>query len=170
MIPASSVLQRPDDSRLLVVDEHGRLLHDGRARLDRHLRPGDLLVANDAATIPASLGGTHRPSGRPIEVRLAGRRSLDGAAVDTFTAVVFGAGDHRTRTEHRAAPPALDPGDRLELAPHGIRVVALDPGDMDTPLHALAVPDADRSTLKDPREAAAEILGLLGRLARERAA
>jgi len=58
----------------------------------------------------------------------------------------------------------------LELAPHGIRVVALDPGDMDTPLHALAVPDADRSTLKDPREAAAEILGLLGRLARERAA
>ena len=32
----------------------------------------------------------------------------------------------------------------------GIRVVSIDPGDMDTPLHALAVPDADRSTLKRP--------------------
>jgi S-adenosylmethionine:tRNA ribosyltransferase-isomerase len=117
MIPASSAWQRPDDSRLLVVDEQGRILHDDRARLDRHLRPGDLLVANDAATIPASLAGTHRPTGRPIEVRLAGRRSLEGAAVGAFTAVVFGAGDHRTRTEHRPAPPALDPGDRLELGP-----------------------------------------------------
>jgi NAD(P)-dependent dehydrogenase (short-subunit alcohol dehydrogenase family) len=58
----------------------------------------------------------------------------------------------------------------LELAPHGVRVVALDPGDMDTPLHALAAPDADRSSLKPPHQAAAEILGLLGRLARERAA
>src|SRR5512132_2859596 len=37
-----------------------------------------------------------------------------------------------------------------ELASEGIRIVSVDPGDMDTPLHALAVPDADRSTLKDP--------------------
>ncbi|PDS99864.1 short-chain dehydrogenase [Rhizobium sp. S9] len=40
----------------------------------------------------------------------------------------------------------------------GIRFLALDPGDMDTPLHALALPDADRSTLKDPEMAAAEII------------
>ncbi|ARM15868.1 MULTISPECIES: SDR family NAD(P)-dependent oxidoreductase [Rhizobium] len=40
----------------------------------------------------------------------------------------------------------------------GIRFLALDPGDMDTPLHALALPDADRSTLKDPELAAAEII------------
>jgi NAD(P)-dependent dehydrogenase (short-subunit alcohol dehydrogenase family) len=44
-----------------------------------------------------------------------------------------------------------------ELAPHGIRVEAVDPGDMDTPLHAVAVPDADRSTLKQPADAAREI-------------
>ncbi|HET7795142.1 MAG TPA: SDR family oxidoreductase, partial [Rhizobacter sp.] len=30
-----------------------------------------------------------------------------------------------------------------ELREHGVRVIATDPGDMDTPLHALAVPDAD---------------------------
>jgi len=45
-----------------------------------------------------------------------------------------------------------------ELRAHGVRVWAIDPGDMDTPLHALAVPDADPATLKPPPVAAAEIL------------
>ncbi|MDK4735236.1 SDR family NAD(P)-dependent oxidoreductase [Rhizobium sp. CNPSo 3490] len=45
-----------------------------------------------------------------------------------------------------------------ESKPDGIRFLALDPGDMDTPLHALALPDADPSSLKDPKLAAAEIL------------
>lgn len=44
-----------------------------------------------------------------------------------------------------------------ELTDEGIRVVPVDPGDMDTPLHAAAVPDADRSTLKRPDTAAREI-------------
>ncbi len=44
-----------------------------------------------------------------------------------------------------------------ELAPQGIHLLSLDPGDMDTPLHALAVPDADPSTLKRPEAAAREI-------------
>ena len=45
-----------------------------------------------------------------------------------------------------------------ELRPHGVRVWAVDPGDMDTPLHALAVPDADPATLKRPQDAADELL------------
>lgn len=45
-----------------------------------------------------------------------------------------------------------------ELREHGVRVIALDPGDMDTPLHALAVPGADPATLKRPADAAREIL------------
>jgi NAD(P)-dependent dehydrogenase (short-subunit alcohol dehydrogenase family) len=40
----------------------------------------------------------------------------------------------------------------------GIRLLSIDPGDMDTPLHALAVPDADPSTLRCPDESAADIL------------
>ena len=44
-----------------------------------------------------------------------------------------------------------------ELAIEGIRVLSLDPGDMDTPLHAAAVPDADPSTLKRPETAAREV-------------
>ncbi len=48
-----------------------------------------------------------------------------------------------------------------ELTAEGIRVVSIDPGDMDTPLHALAVPDADRSTLKRPEVAAREVADLI---------
>src|SRR3984893_16469344 len=41
-----------------------------------------------------------------------------------------------------------------ELAAEGVQFLSLDPGDMDTPLHALAVPDADPETLKRPEVAA----------------
>ena len=44
-----------------------------------------------------------------------------------------------------------------ELAAEGVRFLSVDPGDMDTPLHALAVPDADATTLKQPEQAAVEI-------------
>jgi NAD(P)-dependent dehydrogenase (short-subunit alcohol dehydrogenase family) len=44
-----------------------------------------------------------------------------------------------------------------ELAGSGIRLLSLDPGDMDTPLHALAVPDADPAGLKRPAQAACEL-------------
>jgi NAD(P)-dependent dehydrogenase (short-subunit alcohol dehydrogenase family) len=48
-----------------------------------------------------------------------------------------------------------------ELRPHGIRVLAVDPGDMDTPMHAQALPDADPATLKRPADAADEIVALI---------
>jgi NAD(P)-dependent dehydrogenase (short-subunit alcohol dehydrogenase family) len=48
-----------------------------------------------------------------------------------------------------------------ELAEHRVRVVSFDPGDMDTPLHAQAVPDADPATLKQPADAARELLALI---------
>jgi NAD(P)-dependent dehydrogenase (short-subunit alcohol dehydrogenase family) len=44
-----------------------------------------------------------------------------------------------------------------ELSSEGVRFLAIDPGDMDTPMHAAAVPDADRSTLKPPEVAACEL-------------
>ena len=74
-------------------------------------------MANDAATIPGSLHGTHGASGEEIEIRLAGRGSLDSEDIRRVTAIVFGRGDHRTRTEDRPTPPAMRPGDRLLLGP-----------------------------------------------------
>jgi NAD(P)-dependent dehydrogenase (short-subunit alcohol dehydrogenase family) len=50
---------------------------------------------------------------------------------------------------------------REELVGLGVDVLAIDPGDMDTPMHAAAVPHADRAALKRPEQAAAEIADLL---------
>ena len=123
MQPATRPLQRPPEAKLLVVDAAGVLWHRARTGLIDHLRPGDLWVANDAATIPASLHGVHLNSEATVEVRLAGRRSLDSDDVRELTAVVFGEGDHHIRTEDRPAPPPLQPGDELALGPLSARVV-----------------------------------------------
>ena len=64
MSPATQPVQRPRDAKLLVIDHHGHLAHVPRADFGSHLEPGDLLVANDAATLPASLAGVHEPTGR----------------------------------------------------------------------------------------------------------
>ncbi len=117
MIAATSPVHRPPHAQLLVVDSMGGLQHAARTELVRFLRPGDLVVANDAATIPGSLHGRHEASGAEIEIRLAGRRSLAFDDVGEFTAVAFGAGDHRTPTENRPSPPLLQRGDRLILGP-----------------------------------------------------
>jgi NAD(P)-dependent dehydrogenase (short-subunit alcohol dehydrogenase family) len=45
-----------------------------------------------------------------------------------------------------------------ELASQGIQVISWDPGDMDTPLHAVAVPDAEPTMLKRPKDAARELI------------
>jgi NAD(P)-dependent dehydrogenase (short-subunit alcohol dehydrogenase family) len=50
-----------------------------------------------------------------------------------------------------------------ELGAQGVRFLSIDPGDMDTPLHALAVPDADPASLKRPDAAAAELIDAIAR-------
>jgi S-adenosylmethionine:tRNA ribosyltransferase-isomerase len=117
MIPAHAPIQRPRDAKLLAVDAQGRIVEMPRARFVDLLEPSDLVIANDAATLPASLQGVHVRTGREIEVRLAGRGSLDAADIRRFSAVVFGAGDFRTRTEDRPLPPPLRVGDGFELGP-----------------------------------------------------
>jgi S-adenosylmethionine:tRNA ribosyltransferase-isomerase len=125
VIAADLPVQRPPDAKMLVVFGDGRIQHARRARFVDFLRGGDLIVANDAATLPASLRGVHGRSREEIEVRLAGRSSLIAADVRTFTAVVFGAGDFHTRTEDRPLPPRLSGGDRLVLGPLSATVEAV---------------------------------------------
>jgi S-adenosylmethionine:tRNA ribosyltransferase-isomerase len=108
---------RTGPARLLAVDADGTLSHHAARDLPALVRPGDVVVANDAATLPASLTGRHAPTGAAIEVRLAGARTLAIQGVRRFVAVVFGAGDHRTPTELRPPPPPLGAGDRLHLGP-----------------------------------------------------
>ncbi|OWV94787.1 S-adenosylmethionine:tRNA ribosyltransferase-isomerase [Rhizobium sp. R693] len=100
-------------ARLFVVEADGRMRDLPRAGLGTLFDPGDLVVANDAATLPASLHGKHLSSGKAIEIRLAGWLSRSDPT--RFVAIAFGSGDHRTRTEDRRPPPALSAGDRLRF-------------------------------------------------------
>jgi NAD(P)-dependent dehydrogenase (short-subunit alcohol dehydrogenase family) len=43
----------------------------------------------------------------------------------------------------------------------GVKVLSVDPGDMDTPMHAAALPDADRSTLGRPDDAARALIAVI---------
>jgi S-adenosylmethionine:tRNA ribosyltransferase-isomerase len=113
MRAASDPIQRPSNAKLLVVDSRGNIAHRARSEFVELLRPGDLVIANDAATLPGSLHGLHLPSHGAIEVRLAGRDSTSLNEVRRFLAVVFGGGDFRERTENRPSPPKLAVGDRL---------------------------------------------------------
>lgn len=92
--------------RLLVVSD-GDLRDSSIELLPDNLKPGDLLVVNDAATLPASLYGRDvRDNG--LEVRLSAQL---GESV--WQAVVFGAGDWRTPTEDRPSPPVFKPGEEV---------------------------------------------------------
>lgn len=53
-----------------------------------------------------------------------------------------------------------------ELAETGVRVIAVDPGEMDTKMHADAIPDADPKALQRPAEAAARIVAMIEDAAR----
>lgn len=48
-----------------------------------------------------------------------------------------------------------------ELKAFGLRFLAIDPGDMRTPMHFAAVPDADPEKLRDPALAAERLIALL---------
>ena len=100
-------------------------------------------------TLLGSLAAAAREGRRPLVVNVS-----SDAAVTPYAG--WGA--------YGASKAALHHLSRIwneELAPQGIRIIAIDPGDMDTPLHALAVPDADRSTLRSPNAAARDIADLI---------
>lgn len=48
-----------------------------------------------------------------------------------------------------------------ELADTGVRVLAVDPGEMDTAMHAAAIPDADRASLPRPDAVARAIVAMI---------
>jgi S-adenosylmethionine:tRNA ribosyltransferase-isomerase len=121
---------RRDHVRLLLVDRAtGSVEHHRFHELPRLLQPGDLLVANDSRTLPASLLG-HTAAGTPLEVRLAAREG-GGAGpgeeagrhgpLERWAALVLGVpvggGDPAlVPTDARPPAPALAPGERLQFA------------------------------------------------------
>lgn len=108
MIPATEPRTLREAARLLVVDSNERTFRDAMLTdlPDLH-QPGDLLVVNDAATLPGSIQARTQ-SGTPIEIRLI--THLKGS---DWKAALFGKGDWRTPTEFRDPPEHVSAGDVL---------------------------------------------------------
>jgi S-adenosylmethionine:tRNA ribosyltransferase-isomerase len=121
--PATGPAPRRDQVRLLAIDRLTGAMSDHPAdALPGLLAPGDLLVVNDAATLPASLPA--RYGAAPLELRLAGPTGDERR----WRAVLFGPGDWRTATELRPPPPVLPLGGRLAIGPAlAAELVAISP-------------------------------------------
>jgi S-adenosylmethionine:tRNA ribosyltransferase-isomerase len=115
MKPASWPRAAPLEEGLVVVDpQAGNVEIRKVGDLAALVSARDLIVVNDAATLPASLRGK-TAAGAPIEARLlaSGEPVGSGAGAGLWRAVLFGAGDWHTRTEDRPAPAAVRAGDAL---------------------------------------------------------
>jgi NAD(P)-dependent dehydrogenase (short-subunit alcohol dehydrogenase family) len=66
---------------------------------------------------------------------------------------------------YAASKAALDHLTRVwaaELAGTGVRIFGVDPGEMNTRMHAEAMPEADPAALADPARVAARLVALIG--------
>lgn len=116
MIRPATEPRPASDVRVLVLERDGARVAPAAALPDL-LAPGDLVVVNDAATLPASVAA--RAGDEPVEVRLLAAPDRDLVA----PAALLGAGDFRTPTEHRPAPPVLAPGATLRAGRLRLEVV-----------------------------------------------
>jgi NAD(P)-dependent dehydrogenase (short-subunit alcohol dehydrogenase family) len=105
-------------------------------------------------TLLGALAASARDGGRPVVINI----SSDAALTPYPGWGAYGAS--------KAALLHLTRIWDAELEAEGIRLISVDPGDMDTPLHALAVPDADPAALKRPDAAAREIVELIANTVR----
>jgi S-adenosylmethionine:tRNA ribosyltransferase-isomerase len=124
MIPATEPRTHRDSARLLVLHSSQETFRDAMITdLPEMLQPGDLLIVNDAATLPASLSAKS-PTNASIEIRLV--HHIGGS---DWRAVILGPGDWRTPTELRDPPERLSTGSVLHIAKDcAAEVIDDDPG------------------------------------------
>jgi S-adenosylmethionine:tRNA ribosyltransferase-isomerase len=96
---------------MLIIDRKKNQFSDSMiTELPKTLRSGDLLVVNDAATLPASLIAKS-PNGASVEIRLIGH-----LGESDWRAVLMGEGTWRIPTELRDLPESVEVGSRLEIS------------------------------------------------------
>jgi S-adenosylmethionine:tRNA ribosyltransferase-isomerase len=161
-LPAGLIAQEPvgrrSDSRLLVLEgRSARTRHHRFGDLPGLLRPGDLLVLNDARVFPARLVG-RKPTGGRVEVLLASRRDEGGpeAREQVWEALLGGSRPPRAGGEVRVAPDLRV--EVLEAAegsrPARVRLLAEGPVDRAVDRHGrVPLPPYIRRHEGDPREA-----------------
>lgn len=159
-------LGRPADARAIaaqattLVSRIGLLVHNASTL-------GPLPMPPLADTTPESLAEV-------LEVNLLGpfrltRALLGGLALGQGGTVLHISSDAAVEAypgwgAYSVSKAALDHLSRLwasELREAGVRVLSVDPGEMNTRMHADALPEADPAALADPDEVAARLLAIL---------
>jgi NAD(P)-dependent dehydrogenase (short-subunit alcohol dehydrogenase family) len=112
-----------------------------------------------AAVLETNLVGPFR-----LTKVLAGAMAIRGAGVIVHISSDAAVEPYPRWGAYAASKAAQDQLSRIlaaELDGTGVRVLAVDPGEMDTAMHAAAMPDADRATLQPPAAVAARILQMI---------
>jgi S-adenosylmethionine:tRNA ribosyltransferase-isomerase len=117
MMPARSSRRLLGKTRLLMLTPDKGAQHGLMEQLPDFLLPGDLLVVNRSATLPASFHGWVERSGELLEIRLAAFQGDLADGLRDWAAFSFGSGDWRMATEERGTPPFLQKGDRIIFGP-----------------------------------------------------
>jgi NAD(P)-dependent dehydrogenase (short-subunit alcohol dehydrogenase family) len=95
---------------------------------------------------------------------IAGSMLLRGRGLIVHITSDAGAVPYERWGAYGVSKAALDHLGRIwaeELKDTGVRFLTIDPGEMDTAMHAAAMPDADRSVLARPADVAARIAGII---------
>ena len=95
---------------------------------------------------------------------VAGSMALRGRGLVLHITSDAGAVAYQRWGAYGISKAALDHLGRIwaeELQDTGVRFLTIDPGEMDTAMHAAAMPDADRSVLARPPDVAAQIAGII---------
>lgn len=95
---------------------------------------------------------------------VAGAMALRGSGLVVHVTSDASVNAYPTWGAYGVSKAALDHLARIwaaELEGSGVRFLSVDPGEMDTRMHADAVPDADRSALADPGDVAGRLVALL---------
>ena len=111
------------------------------------------------AVLEANLVGPFR-----LTKILAGAMAIRGAGVIVHVSSDAAIEPYPRWGAYGASKAAQDHLSRIlaaELDGTGVRVLAVDPGEMDTAMHAAAIPDADRAALQRPAEVAARIVEMI---------
>jgi NAD(P)-dependent dehydrogenase (short-subunit alcohol dehydrogenase family) len=112
-----------------------------------------------AAVLETNLVGPFR-----LTKILAGAMALRGAGVIVHVSSDAAVEAYPRWGAYAVSKAAQDHLSRIlaaELDGTGVRVLAVDPGEMDTKMHADAIPDADRAQLQQPAQVAARIVSMI---------
>lgn len=112
-----------------------------------------------AAVLETNLVGPFR-----LTKVLAGAMAIRGAGVIVHVSSDAAVEPYARWGAYGASKAAQDHLSRIlaaELEGSGVRVLAVDPGEMDTAMHAAAIPEADRAALQRPGDVAARIAQMI---------